>query len=395
MVTNCGESDLLKRIQNRSKPLGLQEIRAITEQLTRSVAYLHSRDVIHRDLKPSNILYGRSGRVQICDFGLARSVIDDRAPVRGRIRPQHLKTISQCMKTKNVKFTPPIVLPQPALTDYCGTPCYRPPEYCVGATNYSKSSDVWAIGCIVAELLQGYSMFDGTKPETVLYAIVNMLTFPKPEDISADFPDREEMLLRLKQMGKPKDNAKSVLEALKNGFPGVSPLAIDFMLKCFQFNPNDRATAQELSLHPFLKNAPRKYTKVFGPALINQHKPIVHPLGGNTLSSVHDYREAIMKLTRDPEFIFKIEKEPPKKVTPITVVKTTPSIAPLSIWATTSQPPASQQLYFGPPPGLSTPNEPEKRGDAAAFLAGMAARSTAEDEHREIPTPNEVHSILF
>ena len=94
--------------------------------------FIHTADLIHRDLKPSNLLLNSECHMKICDFGLARSLDNSDTTT------------------------------QPILTDYVATRWYRAPEILLGSNNYTKSADMWSIGCILAELLLGKPVFPGT-----------------------------------------------------------------------------------------------------------------------------------------------------------------------------------------------------------------------------------------
>lgn len=78
----------------------------------------------HRDLKPENLLMSDKGVVKLCDFGLAREI---------RSRPPY--------------------------TDYVATRWYRAPEIILRSTNYNSPVDVFALGCIIAELFEGKPTF--------------------------------------------------------------------------------------------------------------------------------------------------------------------------------------------------------------------------------------------
>lgn len=69
------ESDLKKLIKSNIY-LNLTQVKAIMFNLFTSLKYLHQHNVIHRDLKPANVLINEDCSIQICDFGLARSIKD-------------------------------------------------------------------------------------------------------------------------------------------------------------------------------------------------------------------------------------------------------------------------------------------------------------------------------
>jgi serine/threonine protein kinase len=84
-----------------------------------ALAYLESKNVVHRDIKSANILVTPDGTVKLCDFGLARVVYD-----------------------KNHQLTPRVV-----------TRWYRAPELLMLDNYYSYPVDMWATGCVIAEVL--------------------------------------------------------------------------------------------------------------------------------------------------------------------------------------------------------------------------------------------------
>ncbi|KAL0230902.1 hypothetical protein GEMRC1_010307 [Eukaryota sp. GEM-RC1] len=100
-------------------------------QILRSLKYLHSGRLIHRDMKPSNVLLNADCTVKLADFGLARSLA--------------------ATSSRNV----------PILTDYVATRWYRSPEILLGSHDYSEAADMWAVGCILGEILLGEPLFPG------------------------------------------------------------------------------------------------------------------------------------------------------------------------------------------------------------------------------------------
>ncbi|KAF8721926.1 hypothetical protein HU200_022798 [Digitaria exilis] len=105
---------------------------------------MHERRIIHRDIKPSNILVGPNCSVlKICDFGLAMSMDDEPPPY------------------------------EPA-----GTLCYMAPEMLLDKPNYDERVDVWSLGCVMAELVNGWNPFQGLNEEGQLCAIFDVLGAP-------------------------------------------------------------------------------------------------------------------------------------------------------------------------------------------------------------------------
>lgn len=86
---------------------------------------MHSGDVIHRDLKPRNLLVNSNCDLKICDFGLARTMIN----------PQGKQKVD-------------------VLTDYVTTRWYRAPELILSWTDYNYEVDIWSAGLIFAEMIK-------------------------------------------------------------------------------------------------------------------------------------------------------------------------------------------------------------------------------------------------
>ncbi|XP_015785884.1 cyclin-dependent kinase 8 isoform X2 [Tetranychus urticae] len=117
-----------KKLVNHPKGM----VKSLLYQILDGIHYLHTNWILHRDLKPANILVmgegPERGRVKIADMGFARLY---NAPL------------------KPLADLDPVVV----------TFWYRAPELLLGARHYTKAIDIWAIGCIFAELLTSEPIF--------------------------------------------------------------------------------------------------------------------------------------------------------------------------------------------------------------------------------------------
>lgn len=133
----------------RHDALSTSQSLKVIQSLFKALAYLHGLDIIHRDVKPSNILLRtQDGPAYLADFGIAWSPTDrDSEP-------------SECK-----------------ITDV-GTTAYRPPELLFGYRAYDTSLDIWAAGCVVAEIMRPdhASLFDAGELGTELALIKSIFS---------------------------------------------------------------------------------------------------------------------------------------------------------------------------------------------------------------------------
>ncbi|CAN8251754.1 unnamed protein product [Cochlearia groenlandica] len=142
LAFDYAEYDLYEIIRHHrdkvSHSLNQYTVKSLLWQLLNGLNYLHSNWIIHRDLKPSNILVmgegEENGIVKIADFGLAR------------IYQAPLKPLSD--------------------NGVVVTIWYRAPELLLGSKHYTSAVDMWAVGCIFAELLTLKPLFQGAEAKS-------------------------------------------------------------------------------------------------------------------------------------------------------------------------------------------------------------------------------------
>ncbi|XP_017301429.1 mitogen-activated protein kinase 1, partial [Diaphorina citri] len=183
-------------------------------QILRGLKYIHSANVLHRDLKPSNLLLNTTCDLKICDFGLAR-VAD----------PEHDHT--------------------GFLTEYVATRWYRAPEIMLNSKGYTKSIDIWSVGCILAEMISNRPIFPGKHYLDQLNHILGILGSPTPEDLSCIINEKARSYLQSLPF-KP----KVPWEIL---YPNADPNALDLLGKMLTFNPHKRIGVEDALAHPYLE----------------------------------------------------------------------------------------------------------------------------------------------
>ncbi|XP_054028672.1 cyclin-dependent kinase-like 2 isoform X1 [Dryobates pubescens] len=173
-------------------------------QIIRGIAFCHSHNIIHRDIKPENILVSQAGVVKLCDFGFART----------------------------------LAASGEAYTDYVATRWYRAPELLVGDSKYGKAVDVWAIGCLITEMLTGEPLFPGDSDIDQLYHITKCLgnLIPRHQELFYKNPLFSGM--RLPEVKEA--------ESLDKRYPKLPAAVLDLAKKCLQIDPDKRPSCAEL-----------------------------------------------------------------------------------------------------------------------------------------------------
>jgi len=200
------EGTLKKLITAKAAKLHDYHRMFIIFQMLCALQYMHSAGVIHRDLTPDNVLVDAELHIKIIDFGLSRGVAK-----KGEL-----------------------------LTEYVCTRWYRAPEIMVSRQRYGTKVDVWAVGCIWAEMLLGRPLFQTRNHFELLSAMLNVLGTPT----TAWMADSE--ALQWVRTLKPSKGVD-----LRKLFNNTVPEAVDVLSGLLVMDPARRSSVDEALAAPY------------------------------------------------------------------------------------------------------------------------------------------------
>jgi len=182
-------------------------------QVLEGLLYLHEQGVIHRDIKGANILTTKEGLVKLADFGVA---------------------------TKTT-----------TLGDFgvVGSPYWMAPEI-IELSGATTSSDIWSVGCVVIELLEGKPPYHHLDPMPALFRIVQDEHPPLPES--------------------------------------ASPAVKDFLMQCFHKDSNLRVSARKLLKHPWIANTRKNNVVIINPNNTGGNGSNINASGGSSGNNNND-----------------------------------------------------------------------------------------------------------
>ena len=155
LVFEFMDRNLLEVLEEKPDGLDRASVKFFIYQLLKAVDYFHSQNVMHRDIKPENLLISsKTNELKVCDFGFARHLSN-----KYDIDNMH----SSSNKSDEGRDDNEVGQHAPELTDYVATRWYRSPELLLVSENlpYGKEVDIWAVGCIMGELMDGQPLFPG------------------------------------------------------------------------------------------------------------------------------------------------------------------------------------------------------------------------------------------
>lgn len=205
--------NLLDVLEQHPQGLEMEDVRRMIFTLMLGVRACHCNSVIHRDIKPENLLLHPDNTLRLCDFGFARIY--------------------------NTSMND--------LTDYVATRWYRSPELLLGTTDYGLASDMWAIGCIMAEMIDGQALFPGESELDQIFMIQKLL---------GNFtPSQQEVFRKNKRFANEtlRDVAKPDSSLERKYGRKANKKAIHFLKSLLVIDPEKRLTVDEAINHPFFE----------------------------------------------------------------------------------------------------------------------------------------------
>lgn len=134
------------------------------------------------------------------------------------------------------------------MTDYISTRWYRAPELLMGSEDYTESIDMWAIGCIFAELLTRKPFLPGSDTENQMKLIVNMIGLPSQEAMDSCGGANVKFASDI-TVPEGEETKKFVKK-----FEETDNIAKDLLKKMLKFNPSKRISIDDALKHEFFED---------------------------------------------------------------------------------------------------------------------------------------------
>lgn len=203
MVFEYMDHDLTGLADRPGLRFTIPQIKCYMKQLLTGLHYCHINQVLHRDIKGSNLLIDNEGNLKLADFGLARSYSND----------------------QNANLTNRVI-----------TLWYRPPELLLGATKYGPAVDMWSVGCIFAELLNGKPILPGKNEPEQLNKIFELCG--SPDEINWPGVSKIPWYNKFKPSRQMKRRVREVFRLFDRH-------ALDLLDKMLTLDPSQRISAKD------------------------------------------------------------------------------------------------------------------------------------------------------
>lgn len=212
LVFEIMETDLETILNEKKIYISFAHIKSYILMTLKGLEYLHKNWILHRDLKPNNLLIDKNNILKIADFGLARTF-----------------------------GSPSRVYSHQVVTRW-----YRAPELLFGSRMYGTGVDIWAVGCILAELFRREPLFPGDSDLDTLTRIISFLGVPTDKNWPGvtKLPDYVEF------------NDPDAGESFADRFPAVQEDGMEILRTMLALDPNARCDCTQALNMVYFKTEP-------------------------------------------------------------------------------------------------------------------------------------------
>ncbi|GJQ66666.1 hypothetical protein Trydic_g4634 [Trypoxylus dichotomus] len=208
-------SSLFNLLKDNNCVLDIAQIKCYARMLLMGISFMHENCIMHRDLKPGNLLIGDTGVLKIADLGLARIYVKEES---------------------NRQYTHQVA-----------TRWYRAPELLYGSRHYTPAVDIWAIGCIIVEMLKKKPLFPGETDIEQLAIVLHTLGTPTESTWPGlkELPDYNKITF-----------AKTAGLNWNKILPDVDEDTINFIKGFIEYDHKKRLTAKQALNHTYFSISP-------------------------------------------------------------------------------------------------------------------------------------------
>jgi len=187
-----------------------KDIKKYIKDIIKGTECLHKHGYMHRDLKPENILVSEDDKLKLTDFGTIKSTKD-----------------------------------KLSMTHYVSTRWYRAPEWILEVEKYDEKSDVFAVGCILAEFFTLKPIFCGSSSRDQLLRYLKAMGIKQIDEWKEGSDQFKKLWIDTSSYNAPE---------LSKMIPNTSESALDLITKMLSLDPTKRPSLKEVLNHQFFKN---------------------------------------------------------------------------------------------------------------------------------------------
>jgi protein kinase len=279
---DCNLYEAIKQRADTGKPFSELSIRNILWQILQGLAFMH-RTHFHRDIKPENCLVRNSATVgsvaAAASAGLRRQVTP------GLSEPIMFSPGAQVFQASSGDFTVKLadfglakeIRSRPPYTDYVSTRWYRAPEVLLRFPAYSSPVDIFAVGCIAAELFNMSPLFPGASEIDQMAKLCSILGAPTPTTWAQGARQASFLGVKLPPYAP---------RPLSLVIPSAPPDALNLIQSMLAWDPTKRISASAALQHPFFTGSVM-LTRMF-PALTSGESDAIAESSGMIQSEIDE-----------------------------------------------------------------------------------------------------------